>query len=122
VGATETDDVAATGTSPRDARNDAVIHDLEEPLADASFDAEIELPGGKPTAGRLRRQAGEVRGAFGDTTAPPTHSAIIDGDRSSRRANNAIATRTQSSIPFAYEYVAMRQHNAASTVRDNNRN
>jgi hypothetical protein len=34
VGATETDDVAATGTSPRDARNDAVIHDLEEPLGE----------------------------------------------------------------------------------------
>lgn len=34
MGATETDDVTATGTSPREARNDAVVHDLEEPLGE----------------------------------------------------------------------------------------
>jgi len=32
VGATETDDLTASGTNLREARNDAVIHDLEEPL------------------------------------------------------------------------------------------
>jgi len=48
-----------------------------EPLADASFEAEIELPGGKPTAVRLRRMAGEVRGAFGDTAEPGDYTLRV---------------------------------------------
>ena len=48
-----------------------------------------------------------------DAAAATAHNAIAAGCRSSRRANNAIATNTQSNIPFAYEYVAIRQHNAA---------
>jgi hypothetical protein len=34
VGATEATSGTATGLSPRDARNDAVVHDLEEPLGE----------------------------------------------------------------------------------------
>jgi hypothetical protein len=34
VGATDTSDVTTTQLSPRDARNDAVVHDLEEPLGE----------------------------------------------------------------------------------------
>ena len=34
MGATEATSGTATGLSPRDARNDAVVHDLEEPLGE----------------------------------------------------------------------------------------
>jgi hypothetical protein len=48
-----------------------------EPLADATFDAEIELPGGKRSPARLRRQAGEVRGTWTDTIEPGDYTLRV---------------------------------------------
>ncbi|HEV3006729.1 MAG TPA: hypothetical protein VGX78_19825, partial [Pirellulales bacterium] len=48
-----------------------------EPLADATFDAEIELPGGKHSPARLRRQAGEVRGTWTDTIEPGDYTLRV---------------------------------------------
>jgi hypothetical protein len=48
-----------------------------EPLANATFDAEIELPGGGHAPARLRRQSGEVRGTWTDTIQPGDYTLRV---------------------------------------------